>query len=48
MTTIGSGDHTYEVVPNWASLPDGWDAPMAAVTVDSQDRVYGFNRGSTG
>ena len=48
MTTIGSGDLSFEIVSNWAKLPDDWDAPMAAVTVDSQDRVYGFNRGERG
>ena len=48
MTTVGSGEHTFEAVYDWAKLPDGWDAPMAAVAVDSQDRVYGFNRGERG
>ena len=48
MTTTGSGQHTFEVDSNWAELPDGWDAPMAAVAVDSQDHVYGFNRGERG
>ncbi len=48
MTTVGSGKHTFEAVHDWAKLPDGWDAPMAAVAVDSQDRVYGFNRGERG
>ncbi len=45
---VGSGDYTYEVNEDWAQIPDGWHAPMAAVTVDSQDRVYGFNRGERG
>lgn len=45
---VGSGNHRYEVNEDWARLPDGWHAPMAAVTVDSQDRVYGFNRGQRG
>ena len=45
---VGSGNYTYEVNEDWARLPDGWHAPMAAVTVDSQDRVYGFNRGERG
>lgn len=44
-TVVGSGAYTYEVSEAWAKLPAGWDAPMAAVAVDSQDRVYGFNRG---
>ena len=42
---VGSGDYRYEVIEDWAKLPDGWNAPMAAVAIDSQDRVYGFNRG---
>ena len=45
VTTVGSGAHTFEAIEEWAKLPPGWSAPMAAMTVDSQDRVYGFNRG---
>src|SRR5213594_913891 len=41
---VGSGKYTYEVNEDWARLPDGWAMPAAAVTVDSQDRVYCFNR----
>ncbi|MCI0440986.1 MAG: 6-bladed beta-propeller [Chloroflexi bacterium] len=48
MATVGKGKYTYEVVEDWARLPEGVHAPMAAVTVDSQDRVYGFNRGERG
>ena len=48
MATIGSGENTFDIISDWAKLPDDWDAPMAAVTVDSQDRVYGFNRGARG
>lgn len=48
MPTVGSGEHTFEIISDWAKLPDGWDASMAAVAVDSQDRVYGFNRGARG
>ncbi len=48
MPTEGAGHHTFEVISHWAKLPDGWDAPMAAVAVDSHDRVYGFNRGERG
>ena len=36
--TVGSGRHTYEVNEDWARTPEGWNVPMAAVTVDSQDR----------
>jgi DNA-binding beta-propeller fold protein YncE len=47
MTTIlGSGEHRYEVVENWAQLPEGWEfKDVAAVACDSKDRVYVFNRG---
>ena len=47
-STVGSGRHTYEVNEDWAQTPEGWNVPMAAVTVDSQDRIYGFNRGEHG
>jgi hypothetical protein len=43
---LGSGEHRYRVVENWAKVPDGWDLKdVAAVGVDSKDRVYVFNRG---
>src|SRR5919206_4018691 len=43
-TVVGSGRYTYEVREDWWRLPEGWEIPAAAVTVDSQDRVYCFNR----
>lgn len=43
-TIVGSGTDTYEAHEDWAKLPDGWAMPAAGVTVDSQDRVYCFNR----
>src|SRR5262245_57831827 len=43
-TIVGSGSYRYEVVEDWARLPEGWAMPAAAVTVDSEDRVYCFNR----
>jgi DNA-binding beta-propeller fold protein YncE len=43
-TIVGSGTYTYEVNEDWARLPEGWTMPAAAVTVDSEDRVYCFNR----
>src|SRR5919202_846225 len=43
-TVVGSGKYTYEVREDWARLPADWEIPAAAVTVDSQDRVYCFNR----
>ena len=45
--TLGSGEHRYRVVENWAKLPDGWNlTDVASVAVDSKDRVYLFNRGA--
>ena len=44
MATIGSGDFTYEVLDNWAKLPEGWTIGQAEPACDSQDRVYIFNR----
>jgi len=45
-TILGTGGHRYRVVENWAKLPDGWEfKDVAAVAVDSHDRVYCFNRG---
>ena len=43
---LGSGEHRYRVIENWARLPEGWEfKDVAAVAVDSKDRVYCFNRG---
>ena len=43
---LGTGEHRYRVVENWAKLPDGWQLTDAAsVAVDSKDRIYVFNRG---
>ena len=37
---------TYEVVEGWGKLPKGWTfTQVAGVAVDSQDRVYVYNRG---
>ena len=44
---LGSGEHRYEVVEDWAKLPEGWELKdVAAVAVDSKDQVYVFNRGA--
>ncbi len=46
-TVLGSGEHRYRVVENWAKLPDGWSlTDVASVAVDSKDRIYVFNRGA--
>jgi hypothetical protein len=43
---VGSGHFKYRVNAEWAKLPDGWSfKEVATVGVDSQDRVYVFNRG---
>lgn len=44
---LGSGEHSYRVVTDWAKLPEGWAlTDVASVAVDSKDRVYAFNRGA--
>ena len=41
MTTVGSGTYSYEVIDNWAKLPEGWTfGILVGVAVDSNDRVY--------
>src|SRR5216683_8155258 len=44
---LGAGAYRYEVHDAWAKLPPGreFNADVAAVGVDAQDRVYAFNRG---
>src|SRR6267378_2571428 len=42
---LGTGEFRYEVVEDWAKLPDGWTLrDAAAIAVDSKDQVYVFNR----
>jgi DNA-binding beta-propeller fold protein YncE len=43
-TVVGSGKYTYEVIEDWAKIPEGWFIPAAAVTVGTDDRVYCFSR----
>ena len=43
-TTVGTGKYTYELVEDWAKLPEGWTLGQTAIVTDSQDRVYLFNR----
>src|SRR5436309_13435747 len=44
---LGTGAYRYQVVDAWAKLPPGreFNADVAAVGVDKQDRIYVFNRG---
>jgi DNA-binding beta-propeller fold protein YncE len=45
-TILGSGQYRYEVIENWGKLPDGWAyRDVVGVAVDSDDRIYVFNRG---
>ncbi|MFH1140531.1 MAG: peptidyl-alpha-hydroxyglycine alpha-amidating lyase family protein [Chloroflexota bacterium] len=42
---FGSGDFRYELAEGWGQLPSGWQwGQIAAVAVDSQDRVYVYTR----
>src|SRR5262249_21377114 len=45
-TTMSASSYRYELVPDWGRLPEGWTyTQVAGVAVDSQDRVYVYNRG---
>ena len=44
MATVGSGKYTYELVQDWARIPDGWTLGQTGIVTDSRDRVYLFNR----
>ena len=47
MTILADGDFRYEVVPAWGDFPpDLVLGDVAAVAVDSVDRVYLFTRGA--
>ena len=43
-SVVGDGKYTYQVNQDWARIPEGVEMRAAAVAVDSQDRVYCFNR----
>ncbi len=41
MATVQSGNYAYDVIEDWAKLPQGWTLGiLVGVAVDSQDRVY--------
>ena len=44
---VGSGKFVFEAIAGWGQLPAGWSygGQVPGVAVDSQDRVYVFNRG---
>ena len=37
MATVGAGNHIYELIENWAKLPDGWVLGQTAIVTDSED-----------
>jgi len=45
MATVGTGKYTYELMDDWARLPEGWVLGQTGIVTDSRDRVYLFNRG---
>ena len=45
MTQVGTGNHTYELIPDFLKLPNGEKFGLVSrVATDSQDRVYVFQR----
>ena len=45
MTIVGTGQFTYDLIEDWAKLPQGASfAYVSAIAVDSSDRVYAFQR----
>lgn len=43
---VGSGEYTYEALPAWGMLPEGWTlGDVGAIAIDARDNVYVFNRG---
>ncbi len=41
MGTVGTGEHTYRIIEDWAKLPEGTRfGILVGVVVDSKDRVY--------
>jgi hypothetical protein len=45
---LGTGEHCYRVIEDWARLPKGRElTDVASVAFHSKDRVHVFNRGTT-
>lgn len=41
----GSGKYQYELVDDWAKLPEGWSfRDIGGIAIDKQDRIYILNR----
>jgi hypothetical protein len=46
VTRVGGGQYVFDVVEDWARLPQGWTfQEVSGVGVDQRDRVYVFSRG---
>ena len=46
MTVVGSGEFKYELMEDWAKLPQGWGLGQMGIVTDPEDRVYLWNRSS--
>ena len=47
MATLGQDKFTYEVIENWAKLPNDWTfKEVGGVGADARDNVYVFSRGA--
>jgi DNA-binding beta-propeller fold protein YncE len=44
MASVGTGKYTYELMDDWARLPEGWVLGQTGIVTDSRDRVFLFNR----
>ena len=45
MTLVNTDKHDYDLVQDWARLPEGWTfGVVSSVATDSQDRVYVYQR----
>ncbi len=43
--TYGAGKYQYELVHDWAKLPEGWSfRDVCGIAIDKEDRVYVLNR----
>ena len=40
---LGEGDYRYELVEDWAKLPEGWVFSMVSdAAIDSKGRIFAF------
>src|SRR5262245_32856983 len=44
---VGSGAFRYEIINDWAKLPEDWNlGEVAGIGVDSRDNIHVFTRGN--